>query len=295
MGGASVAVAGDASSGYLNPGMLGELSQSQLYIMHSEYFADVNLEYVGFVYPAPGLGTFSVNVISLNMGEMLITTVDDPEGLSGAQFDAGSFALAFGYGRSLTDKFAIGGTFKYVQEKIWNSSATGLAIDLGTIFTTPFDGVRLGVSISNFGTKMKISGDDLLVQHDIDPIHAGNNNSTNALLTTESFDLPLNLRFGVAYDAMKSENSRLTIEVDGMHPNNNSESVSIGGELALLKESFFLRGGYQNLFLEDNEASYTAGVGLKYNAGNMLLRFDYAYADFQHLQGIHQIGFSLGF
>ena len=295
MGGAYVACSYDATAAYWNPGMLNHLEQNEIYLMHSEYLADISFDYASFVLPVSDFGTVALSVTSLSMGEMLITTVGDPEGTNTSTFDAGSIALGVSYGRRLTDNFAIGGTFKYISETIWNSAATGIALDVGTIFTTPFDGIRLGVSITNFGTKMQISGDDLLVQQDIDPSIEGNNTSVNARLSTDKFDLPLGLRFGLAYDAIKRENTRLTVAADGLHPNDNTESVNTGAELALLQERFFLRGGYRNLFLEDNEGSYTAGFGLRYAAGSLVMRVDYAYADQQHLQGIHQIGFALAF
>ncbi len=295
LGGAFAAIANDATAAYWNPGALSQLEKNELYFMHSDYFADLSLEYISLVFPWEGFGTVGLSLTALNMGEMLVTTVDDPEGLSGSTFDAGSFALGVSYARSLTDKFSIGGTVKYVSESIAKSKASGVAIDVGTIFTTPFRDIRLGVSVANFGQKFRIAGEDLLVQKDIDPSINGNNESVNANLTTDRFDLPLNLRLGLAYDPIKTENNRFTVAVDALHPNDNSESVNAGAEWALFKERFFLRGGYRNLFLEDNENSYTAGFGLRYSSGTVTFRLDYAYADLKRLQGIHQFGFSLAF
>lgn len=293
LGGAFAAIANDATAAYWNPGALSQLANNELYFMHSDYFADLSLEYISIVFPREGFGTVGLSLTALNMDEMLITTVDDPEGLTGSTFDAGSFAFGVSYARNLTDKFSIGATVKYVSETIAKSKASGMAIDIGTIFTTPFRDIRLGVSVANFGQKFRIAGEDLLVQKDIDPSINGNNESVNANLTTDRFDLPLNLRLGLAYDPIKTENNRFTVAVDALHPNDNSESVNAGAEWALFKERFFLRGGYRNLFIDENENSYTAGFGLQYRAQSLQFRFDYAYADQQHLQGIHQFGFSL--
>ena len=293
MGGAFAAQTNDATATFWNPGTLSLLQQNELYFMHSKYFADIGLEYFAAVFPWEGFGTVGISLTSLNMSDMELTTVSDPEGTLGSKFDAGSFAVGLSYGRSLTDKFSIGGTVKYISESIANSKATGIAVDVGTMFTTPFKDIRLGVGISNFGQKMRISGEDLLVQKDIDPSIAGNNESINAFLSTDQSDLPLNLRIGLAYDPLKTESSRLTLAVDGVHPNDNSESLNVGGEYALFHERFFLRGGYRNLFQEDNENSYTLGFGVNYRAQSLQFRFDYGYADQQHLQGIHQFGFSM--
>ena len=65
---------------------------------------------------------------------------------------------------------------KYIQQSISNSHARGFALDLGTLFDTPF-GFRLGTSISNFGPKLKMTGDDLLIGADVDENMEGNNDS----------------------------------------------------------------------------------------------------------------------
>jgi hypothetical protein len=293
LGGAFAAIANDATAAYWNPGALSRLAHNELYFMHSDYFADINLAYISAVFPWEGFGAVGFSLTSLYIDEMLVTTVADPEGLAGSTFDAGSYAFGVSYARNLTNKFSIGGTVKYISENIAKSKANGIAIDVGTMFTTPFRDIRLGVSVSNFGQKMRIAGEDLLVQKDIEPSIRGNNESVNANLTTDRFDLPLNLRLGLAYEPIKTDNNRFTVALEAQHPNDNSESVNTGVEWALFKDRFFLRGGYRNLFQDENENSYTAGFGLQYRAQSLQFRFDYAYADQQHLQGIHQFGFSL--
>lgn len=295
MGGAFSAIANDASAVYWNPGMLYLLPKNEIYLMHSDYFADISLEFVSAVFRWEGFGAVGLSITSLNMSEMLVTTVDDPEGVNGSTFDAGSFAVGVSYGRSLTDKFAIGGTFKYISEAIANSKAHGVAVDVGTIFTTPFAGIRFGANISNFGQKLQITGEDLLVQKDIDPINNGNNETINANLSTDKFDLPLNLRIGLAYDPIKTATSRLTVALEGSHPNDNAESVNAGAELATFNERFFLRGGYRNLFLEDSESSYTLGFGLQHRTRALHFRLDYAFSQLERLQDINQFGFSICF
>ena len=45
---------------------------------------------------------------------------------------------------------------------------------------------------------------------------------------------------------------RLTVAVDALHPSSNYESVNAGFEYGF-QERFYLRGGYQALFLDDAE------------------------------------------
>ncbi|MEK9138460.1 MAG: PorV/PorQ family protein, partial [Bacteroidota bacterium] len=166
MGGAFVAVANDASAMYWNPSGLASITQSEAVFAHANWLADIDFNYGGVIMPMEDVGIIGVNFTSLSMAEMERTTEDRPEG-TGQYFSAGSFAVGVSYAKKLTDWFSIGGNVKYINEHIWNSSATGFAVDVGTLFTTPFPGLKFGVAISNFGTKMRMTGDDLLVQKDI--------------------------------------------------------------------------------------------------------------------------------
>lgn len=291
MGGAFVAVANDASAMYWNPAGMTRIYQSEALFTHSAWLADINFNYGGVVLPVEGLGMVGLSFTSLSMDEMERTTVDQPDG-TGEFFSAGSFAIGASYARALTDWFSIGGTVKYINERIWNSSATGLAVDLGTLFNTPFPGLRFGAGITNFGQKLQITGDDLLVQKDISP-NAGNNANVNASLTTDPFNMPLTLRIGFAYEPIVTDDQQLILVVDAIHPNDNTESISLGGEYSLFQRIVSFRGGYKSLGTRDSEEEFTLGGGLRYEvAAGLTVKFDYAFEQFGRLAEVHK--FSIG-
>ncbi|MDX1701439.1 MAG: PorV/PorQ family protein, partial [Melioribacteraceae bacterium] len=132
MGGAFAAIANDASSMYWNPAGIGLVEKFEGIFTYTEMFADINLNYFGIVIPAGDIGNIGVNVTALNIGEMDVTTEDFPEG-TGETFTAGSYAFGLSYARFITDNFVVGANIKYIRENIYNSSAEGLAIDIGTI------------------------------------------------------------------------------------------------------------------------------------------------------------------
>ena len=105
------------------------------------------------------------NTIPVTMDEMEVTRYGNEN--TGETFSAADFAFGSTYSMSLTDRFSVGINGKYIQQSISNSHARGFALDLGTLFDTPF-GFRLGTSISNFGPKLKMTGDDLLIGADVD-------------------------------------------------------------------------------------------------------------------------------
>lgn len=295
MGGAYAAVSTDATAMYWNPAGIAQINSSEFIFMHSEWLADINYDFVGLVFPLGTSGMCGISVSAMTMGEMDITSEYEPEG-TGETFSAGSFVAGISFARNLTDNFSLGGTVKYISEKIWNSRATGLAVDVGTLFTTPFRGVKLGASISNFGQKMQILGDDLLVQKDIDASHAGNVESVNAYLATGKFDLPLVMRIGIATDVIDTDFNRLVFAIDGLHPNDNTESVNVGAEYSTLRNIVAFRAGLKSIGMKDREEKFAVGMGFNYFlSGDRRIRIDYAYEQFEHLKDIHQFTLAIRF
>jgi hypothetical protein len=119
-----------------------------------------------------------------------------------------------------------------------------------------------------------------------------------ARLTTESFPLPLAFKLGIAFDLVGTEDAfvvmqdhRLTIAVDGIHPNDGDEKVHIGCEYGLY-DILFLRGGYKVNY--DTQA-FTAGAGLQVAVGVRQLCVDYAFVDMDILDATHRLSVTLGF
>ena len=71
-------------------------------------------------------------------------------------------------------------------------------------------------------------------RHDINEQIYGNNDQILAKLNTDSYPLPLTFRVGVAMDVVNFEDHKLTIGADALHPNDNAESLNIGGEYVFL-------------------------------------------------------------
>ncbi len=293
MGNAFTASVGDATALYWNPAGMARMDAGSFTAEYAEWLAGIDFNYAALVLPT-SMGTFGLGVTAMRTPDMEVTTVEQQEG-TGETFNVASYAFAFSYARALTDRFAIGGTAKLISERVWNSTAGGFALDVGTIFVTPFQNIRLGASISNFGTKMRISGDDLLVKADVDPNSRGNNDSNRAEFTTDAFDLPLTMRIGLAGEVFQSAGSRLTLAVDALSPNNSEQYVNLGAELGLLGDLIMLRGGYSELFLEDAVRSYALGGGLRYDFAALHFALDYAYEAQEFFGGVNRFTFALGF
>ncbi len=284
MGNAFVSMQGDPASLYWNPAGLALTPSTSIGIEHVSWMPGIDFEFGGLVLPLGSAGTVGISAIVLHTDEIEITTPVDQMG-TGDTYTAMSGAFGVSYCRSLTTTFSIGGTFKYIHERIYNTAASGIAFDIGTLFETPFAGIRLGASISNFGTKMRMDGEDLNVRVDIAPDQEGNNQSVVGRLHTDEFDLPLVMRVGVSGEVFDTEDLRVTLAADGVNPNDNMPSVNAGAEVALFGNMLVFRGGYRDLFLEDSEFGMSFGIGVNEVAvaGSLTVTVAYAYQQMVHL------------
>ena len=266
----------DALSAYYNPGALGFLEQTNAGFSHSAWLADIDYNYASVAVKMGAAQTLSLSVTSLNSGDIAVRTPEQPQG-TGELYSVNDIALGIGYGRRFTDRFAGGVNVKYVQETIWNSSAQTVALDAGVIYELPFRAF-LGASISNFGTSMGFEGTDLRIRYDQDPDTYGNNDNLPAALETDDFALPVFFRVGMSLPVQVGADSQVQLSVDAYQPNDNSNSISLGGEWTYAG-LISARGGYQNLFQEDGEGGLRLGGGLQYRVSGFDVRFDYAWAD----------------
>ncbi|MGQ9798778.1 MAG: PorV/PorQ family protein [Ignavibacterium sp.] len=292
MGGAFTSVSNDILSTYWNPAGTSSIVSNEAFFNHTDLYIDIKHDYAAFASNLSDLGTVGLFVSVLSMDEMQVRTIENPEG-TGEFFDAGALVIGVNYSRYLTENFSIGFNFKYINESIWHMSANGFAIDVGTLYKIPIlNEFRIAASISNFGTKMQLSG------RDVTKTFASGSTGKDILnvnLELDHFDLPLLFRFGVSADLLKEESSRLTVAVDAVHPNDHSEYINSGLEYSW-NEIVFIRGGYNSLFETDSEKGLTVGFGLNYRLIDAIkLKLDYAYQDFGRLTSVHYFSFGITF
>ena len=293
MGGAFTAIANDGSAMYWNPAGIGFNRLRNVYVNHSNWIADIAFDYFSLSIPLSKNRFLGINVTSVTMGEMEVTRYGNEN--TGETFSASDHAFGVTYALNLTDRFSVGFNGKFIQEKIANNYANGIALDLGTLFETPY-GFRLGTSISNFGPKMKMTGDDLIVAVDIDETIYGNNESVTGYLSTDEFDLPLVLRVGVSDDYHFGRLARITWAIDVNSPNDNSNYVNTGIECGFMKDILTLNFGFNSLFMADREKSYSYGIGIHPpKLMNTDINIVYSFENLINLGAIYQLGMQLNY
>ena len=259
MGGAYTSIANDATAMYWNPAGLSFHDTKEVYFNHANWIADISFDYFGITIPLNNKSVLGFNLTSVTMDEMEVTRYGNEN--TGETFAAADYAIGSSYALDLTDRFSVGINGKYVQQSIANSHAKGIAIDIGTLFITPF-GFTLGTSISNFGPKLRMTGDDLLIGADVDENIDGNNESVTGVLSTDYFDLPLVLRIGVSDQFQLGPRNQIIISADAISPNDNANYINAGLKFQLLDGLISLYAGANSLFLENAESEFSLGGGI---------------------------------
>lgn len=207
-----------------------------------------------------------VNAISFAINDFEETTVANPNG-TGRMVSAGDLLIGLSLARRFTDKLSIGMQIKYVREKLDDYSADNVLFDIGALYYTGFRNIRLAFSLQHFGPDMQV--------------------------VNQTFKTPLLFRLSATDEIIDTEDLKLTLAAELVHPTDNNEWVNVGTELNLMKY-FFVRGGYR---FNVDESKFSAGIGvISPRFTGIETRIDYAYTKSEIVfDDIHRItiGFKL--
>jgi len=293
MGGAYTSIANDATAMYWNPAGVSFYNTKEVYFNHANWIADISFDYFGITIPTGGKSIIGFNITSVTMDEMEVTRYGNED--TGETFRAADYAFGSTFSVNLTDRFSLGFNGKYIQQSIANSHAGGLALDIGTLFTTPF-GFRLGSSISNFGPKLNMTGDDLLIGADVDENIDGNNESVTSTLSTDHFDLPLVLRIGISDEIKFGGNNEFIWSLDAVSPNDNANYINAGASISLMDNLLSTYIGLNSLFLKDSNKEFAFGFGLRLpkNIAKGIV-INYSYEAMKFLGNSQQLSISFNY
>lgn len=294
LGNAGTSLSGEASSAFYNPASLGRIEGTDVQFTYNQWLADIKYNYATAAVNLTDLGTFAIQLTSLNSGDIEITTVERESG-SNLYYNVNDFSLGVAYGIMLTDRVSAGIAVNYLQETIYNTSLNNIALNFGVQYQSAIEGLTIGASVSNFGPKASYDGRDIYFNYDADPEKYGDNPRIPSELRMGSYPLPTMFRVGLSYLVKISDWSEVIVASDAMHSNDNSERINIGGEWSFLN-TFAIRGGYRDLFLKDLEGGLVLGAGAKVGfTGNTKISFDYAWADYGRLNNAHRFTVGIHF
>ena len=273
MGSSNVADAMDGSSLYLNPALMSLMDQNQVYIGHTQYFADIAMNYAGYVHTFNSVA-IGGSLMYLDSGEMKETTEFNPFG-TGRTFRTVHMAAALTFSQRLSHLFSYGISAKYIDERIEEIQAQSVVVDIGFFYRVSDTGLRFAIGLNNFGFDANPSGETVRTTLDGD-------------VTERNFaevSPPTMFMIGAAFDAYEGENFDIILTAQATNPADNAERFSIGSELGFI-DTFFFRAGYE--FGVDEAILPSAGVGFKVPLMDYTLGIDYGFSTRDRLGSLHR-------
>ncbi|HTW92332.1 MAG TPA: PorV/PorQ family protein [bacterium] len=271
-GEAAVAYIDDASALFYNPAGLANVPTFSALFAHNQGFLDMNQEYVAGVCGFEGLGKFGLALDYWGSGEIQGINIRG-ETVPGYVFSAADWSLNLGYARSFSD-LSVGLGLEFVHDQQESLSTSAVAFDAGAMYETPLEGLQVGVSVSNLGTK--------------------------GTLYQESYSLPLQGRLGWRYDrGIIGVMQDFIFSYEGLG-GDMTQSSSIGivsqappvgiaaGVECRPVSILAIRVGYRTGSDYDGFSGLRAGLGVSWHG----IGVDYAYAPYGKLGASHRLAIS---
>jgi hypothetical protein len=293
IGDAVTALESNSSAMFYNPSTMANLETfSDVSLGYMQYGTNLDFTYykasVAFAPEGGAYGVFGLSLVSVDYGDFLGTVrADNDQGfLDVGTFSPTAMSIGFGYAKSLSEKFAVGGNIKYVRQSLGTSVVSGvvvdpatleyaggnteenkigvLAFDFGVLYKTGFKSLNLGMSVRNFAKEVKYK--------------------------EEGFQLPLIFQLGISFnfaDLLEVDKNMhsILVTVDANHPRDYPEQIMLGLEYTFMN-LLSIRGGYS---APNDERNFSAGVGLKQTIEGLALGVDYSYVPFGVFGDVHRI------
>lgn len=236
MGGAFFAVADDASASYWNPAALVLLEKKEFTAMQATLFADTTLNFFTYAHPTTSKGTWAVSMTQLkSVGFERIAITANPAGdeiidiQTLGTFDSVERALAFSWGRDVSEKLSFGIMAKNITRSLDTSKDSFNSIDIAMLQKfSPIYRAALGVQ-------------------NVFSMAAGDTDDK----------LPLTIKFGQALSLFKGS---LVFGLDVAKPQAAETNWRFGGEYWLMYWSALRFGVMGSPAIQ--EADF--GLGIKY-------------------------------
>ena len=294
LGGATLASERGVEALFYNPaGVAATEANTEVVFSHTEYIADINLNYFGLAHSFGSLGFVGLSAKVLSIGDIQRTTESAPDG-TGEIFSPTFATLGATYSRRMTDRVNFGGTLYYLSEKILQESATGVAFDFGFQYDAGYRGLALGLTLKNLGPSMAFSGSDFeqsIFRPEDDPT-AARRTVTN---TTAGFELPTFIQFGASYPLLNQGMNRAVLY--GAFQNNSFARDEFRGGLEwTYRNDYALRVGYAGSGKENDLFGLNYGLGVRVPFGASRMIVDYAgqhVSDF--FDDIHHVSLRMTF
>ena len=289
-------------AGFLNVAGLAFTRKTEIVFSQTTWLSgsDINISSFGISQKIGESSVLGISIMSMNFGDIPITTVDQPEGGIGT-FSPSYLNMGISYAKEFSNSIYGGITARIVSESLSDVRASGLAFDAGIQYVTGFnadkDNFKFGITLKNVGATLKFSGDGLSYRG----LAPSGNYNQSVSSKSESFELPSLLNIGLMYDIKLATDHRLSL-AGSFVANSFTNNQFIGGLEYGFKSYFMLRTGFayeKDIFSNESRTTaltgLTAGLTLAVPLGKSgnTFAFDYSYRSTNPFSGCHSFGVRL--
>jgi hypothetical protein len=265
---------------FVNPAGLAGSTERSLGLSQERRYAEIRHGLLQASWPLSEKSVIWAGANWLQVPDQEITTLEQPEG-TGATYAYRDLCLNLGTATRLTDRLSVGGTVRWIRQELHRETASGPALDLGLLLETGWRELRLGMSLANFGPRLRLEGEDLLL---------ASADERPARLDVGEFQLPLLFRVAVSDRLWKQGDHSLLALGQAEHPNDGRENLRLGLEYSW-RDQLRLRAGR---YLRRDSELASLGLGLALPLRNQQrLVLDYAWTAQERLAATHLLSASL--
>lgn len=280
MGNTFTAISNDINAIYINPAGITEagnyavnVSDTKWFVNSSYYTAAASMFIGGFHY----LGVSFVGLVPEKTAERS-PIASDPNGLTGKNISMYDYAIGLTYAAKISEQLSLGIKVNYVNETIMYLSATNLLIDIGSLYYTNYETIRIAMGLRNFGSDAQFPNRAL-------------------------FHMPIVYNIGVSGEVYGQDLDapiRVTLSGEATFEVDYEQRYQIGTEIWFVN-MIAVRGGYQfnqgttdpwgRFDYKGNE--FSVGFGAKIDVGGSDITIDFSYTKSDRLFE-NPLRFSLG-
>ncbi len=243
-----------------------------------------------------GKGVLGVSIMSMNFGDIEITTVNLPEGGIG-NFSPRYMNIGLSYAKAFSSSIYGGATVRIINQSLSDISANGVALDAGIQYITgALEQIRFGISMKNVGPRISYSGDGLSIRGFI---RKTDDNQITLEQRSEEYELPSLIKIGGSYDFFFGQEHKVTAVANFTSNSFTKDQVGVGIQYGL-RNVLYLRGGFvyeEGIFTDLERTTALTGptgglslnVPLSREAGSFF-SIDYSYRATQPFGGTHTVG-----
>ncbi|MCB0733074.1 MAG: PorV/PorQ family protein [Flavobacteriales bacterium] len=309
MGWAGVSSVRGLESTFLNVGGLAYSKTTELGFSNTNWLvgSDIQINAFGFSQSLGGEGVLAMTVMTTNLGEIDVTTVEQPEGGLGT-INPKLTNIGIAYAKRFTQSISGGVLVRIHSEAIPNAKTQGIALDAGIQYTETSDksdklkkdDIKFGISLKNVGPDASYSGDGVTFKAQ----NPNNDVQQSYLWRTASFGLPTLINIGASYDFRMDKTTetyyhRLTTALNFTSNAYTRNQFTAGLEYGF-KELFMLRAAfaYEDGILDANKRTtayngLTGGFSLELpmsKSSDNAFGIDYSYRHSNPFSGTHAVG-----